>query len=259
MVAVRIALRTTSLATRGAALSVSFAAHAAVFVSMAGHPSRMAPKLADESSVEIEVSSDAPPPDPEKEAESKPEPALAPARMHTHPYPVPPSHDWTPHDPSLVHALAAPFPAAAVPSPTPVEAAAPAMTAAENMPRFTIAIGPGSTAARGVRVAAAGGDAPGDDAPAPEQSVSAPARLLRGVTPSYPLDARAQGVEADVPMELVVSRAGAVESARVLSHAGFGFDEAALAAIRGYRFSPASRDGRVTSVRMRWTMQFRLR
>jgi TonB family protein len=93
----------------------------------------------------------------------------------------------------------------------------------------------------------------------PEQSASTAARLARGAAPTYPTLARQEGIEADVPMELVVSARGAVESARVLGHVGFGLDEAALGAIRGYAFTPAIKDGRPTRVRMRWTMQFRLR
>jgi len=41
--------------------------------------------------------------------------------------------------------------------------------------------------------------------------------------------------------------------------AGYGLDEAALTAIRAYRFSPAVRAGRAVPVRMRWVVQFRLR
>ena len=47
--------------------------------------------------------------------------------------------------------------------------------------------------------------------------------------------------------------------ARALTHVGYGLDEAALRAIRAYRFSPARRAGRPVPVRMRWSVQFRLR
>ena len=43
-----------------------------------------------------------------------------------------------------------------------------------------------------------------------------------------------------------------------LRRAGYGLDEAALQAIRAYRFSPALRAGHPVRVRMRWTIQFRL-
>jgi TonB family protein len=221
----------------------------------------------DRADVDVELTDTAPEPSSEDER-SAPTPAAAAPRMHTHPYPVPPSHDWTPHDPSLVHVHAPlPLPAAQV-DPVSAPAANPAPES-EELPHFTIAAEPFAPSAShaagdhdhgGVEHA---GDARGgggaDDPPAAEQSVSTPARLLHGAPPAYPPAARSQGVEADVPLELVVSQGGAVESARVVTHAGFGFDEAAVDAVRGYRFSPAVREGRPTRVRMRWTMQFRLR
>jgi len=48
-----------------------------------------------------------------------------------------------------------------------------------------------------------------------------------------------------------------VVSARALQHAGYGFDEAAMAALRTYRFAPAKRNGRAVAVRMKWTVDFR--
>ena len=71
--------------------------------------------------------------------------------------------------------------------------------------------------------------------------------------------ARQAEIEVDLPLEIVVDASGRVTSARGLSRAGYGLDEAALSAIRGYRFSAALRDGHPVPVRMRWTVQFRLR
>ena len=102
-------------------------------------------------------------------------------------------------------------------------------------------------------------DAAGDDTEAvPEEGVSTPARLARGGAPVYPQLAREKGVEADVPLEIVISPAGVVESARALSHPGYGLEQAALEGVRSYRFSPAIQRGRPVRVRMRWTVEFRL-
>jgi len=86
------------------------------------------------------------------------------------------------------------------------------------------------------------------------------ARKLGGATPLYPTDAVAQGVELDspLPFEIVVDTRGRVEGVRALSHAGHGFDEAAIAALRTFRFSPAQRYGHAVRVRMHWTVDFRL-
>jgi len=92
-----------------------------------------------------------------------------------------------------------------------------------------------------------------------EGDVNEPARLMTASPLVYPAAARAAAIELDFPVEIVVDPAGHVVSARALRHAGYGLDEAALRAIREYRFSPARRAGRTVPVRMRWTVQFRLR
>ena len=71
--------------------------------------------------------------------------------------------------------------------------------------------------------------------------------------------ARQAEIESDFPVEIVVDSDGSVAAARAVNRVGYGLDEAALRAIREYRFSPALRAGRPVRVRMRWTVQFRLR
>jgi TonB family protein len=93
-----------------------------------------------------------------------------------------------------------------------------------------------------------------------DAEVTERAHKLVGVAPQYPPDAIAQGVELDspLPFEIVVDTGGHVERVRALAHAGHGFDEAALAALQTFRFSPATRYGHAVRVRMRWTVDFRL-
>jgi len=95
---------------------------------------------------------------------------------------------------------------------------------------------------------------------ASESNVSVRARKIAGAAPAYPTEAADDGVELDAPLpfEIVVDASGRVTSVSALGHAGHGFDEAAMAALRTYRFSPAERDGRAVAVRMRWTVDFRL-
>ena len=62
-----------------------------------------------------------------------------------------------------------------------------------------------------------------------------------------------------MPLEVVIDRTGAVQSARTLERVGYGLDEAAVAAVRRYRFSPAHRAGKAVAVRMRWVLRFQLR
>jgi protein TonB len=141
----------------------------------------------------------------------------------------------------------------------PAVVAAPASAPA----RFVMSFGTAATSTGGPssasssRSTAASGDGVGTD-PYPESGVSSRARLLGGSPPEYPSAARTAGVEADVPLEIVVSSAGAVVDARPLRHVGYGLDEAALRAVRAFRFTPARREGREVAVRMRWVVDFRL-
>jgi TonB family protein len=63
--------------------------------------------------------------------------------------------------------------------------------------------------------------------------------------------------DATVALQIVVDASGRVEAARVVRSAGHAFDEAALSAVRNYRFTPAERSGRPVRVRMAWTVEFR--
>jgi TonB family protein len=92
-----------------------------------------------------------------------------------------------------------------------------------------------------------------------EREVGTPARLLSSSPVLYPVEARRAEVEADVPVQILVDTQGRVLEARSLSPHSYGLDEAAAKAIRTWQFSPALCDGRPVRVRMRWTVQFRLR
>ena len=147
-------------------------------------------------------------------------------------------------------------PLAAV-EPSPAQAPRFAMSAGTVAPRATLLRADFQQRAGGA-TAAASADTDGEAALG-EGDVNEPARL---VTPSplvYPAAARAAAIELDLPVEIVVDRTGRVSAARALRHAGYGLDEEALRAIHEYRFSPAKRAGRAVPVRMRWTVQFRLR
>jgi TonB family protein len=200
-----------------------------------------------------------------------PSPAALPSSVaarptHKHSYPVAPDHDAHPHDPSLVHvpfvaSRAAAMVAAAAPPPPEVVADSPSPAP----PRFTMVVANGSTAiAANVgadgRTAMMAEAAEGSDAaPLSEDRVSSPARLATSIAPAYPSGARAQEIEADVVLAIVVARSGDVIDARVIRGAGRGFDEEALRAVRAARFVAARHDGHPVAVRMRWSMSFRLR
>jgi protein TonB len=237
------------------ALLLSVSAHAALALAFAHGAPRAAlhSNLPREALVEIAALDFALPDAPADLAHA---PSATLVRPHSHPYPVPPDHDVTPHDPSLNH-LQPTSDGTAAPAAAPTVLDSPAPAA----PRFVMTMGsvraPGGTSAVDGRAGIPSSSASSE--PTPEAAVDTSATLLTGNSPSYTPEAQAAGVEADVPLEIVVDAAGAVISARALAHVGYGLDEAALRGVRAYRFSPARRAGTPLAVRMRWLMRFQLR
>ena len=86
-----------------------------------------------------------------------------------------------------------------------------------------------------------------------------PPTLLKEVKPDYTEEARRRGVEGDVVMEIVVRRDGSVGEVRVLQGLGHGLDERAAAAVRRWRFNPATRRGAPVDVLVEVAMEFKLR
>lgn len=247
-----------------AALLASVAAHGSVAMYMVNHEAG-APAVvaADENvtAIDVETVAIAEPAQPEVPAPVEPLPGTTPTPNH-----VQSASDRPAAAAPLAPPVSAPVPVpvrAAAPVPAVAAAAAAALTApGDDSPHFAMVLGAGSVAAGGV-TRAVGGAAPGSapaasDAPLSADGVDKLARLESGPAPAYPSDARDNGVEADVPLDIVVDENGRVTDVRPTRHLGYGLDESAAQAIRGYRFSPAMRGGRPVKVRMRWTVVFRL-
>jgi protein TonB len=231
----RIVIPPSSTAARALLLTASIAAHAGVFL-VAPRPALRLAFADPAADVEIDEVPPDPPPADTAPAESGGRAATAVGGLRAR--------------------GSARSQVACVASATETTRGSPATIANVGIPSFTIAIGSPAAEASGT---ARSVDAAGDDTEAvPEEGVSTPARLARGGAPVYPQLAREKGVEADVPLEIVISPAGVVESARALSHPGYGLEQAALEGVRSYRFSPAIQRGRPVRVRMRWTVEFRL-
>jgi|HubBroStandDraft_1064217.scaffolds.fasta_scaffold51125_2 TonB family protein len=228
-------LRSASAGVGLSALGVSAVFHVVLFLAPTG--SSTGSQVRKDDSVNVDVSTD-----------------LAPVPEATEPEHVAPQADRATNARSRVHLVST--------APAKIDApavAAPADTTTDDTPRFTIAIGAACDTCKGVAPPDATPPRDDDVAPIPEQAVDGQARLVRGVAPAYPDTARADGLEGDVHLELVVGTSGAVENASVTRGMGKGLDEAALSAARQFRFAPATKAGRPVRVRMSWSMQFRLR
>ena len=86
----------------------------------------------------------------------------------------------------------------------------------------------------------------------------APPRKQRHVDPIYPSDPRAAGGGGIVVLEAVIGTDGAVRNTRILQGAPF-FDEAALAAVKHWQYTPARLNGVPIAVSMDVSVNFRAR
>lgn len=110
------------------------------------------------------------------------------------------------------------------------------------------------------------GDAlPGDLSPAPAPAALpddplalTPPVLLEFVTAPYPAEAEASRIEGTVHLLLAVDVTGAVTRVEVLSPAGHGFDEAAVAAASTFRFTPAQDPSGPVAVELEFAYGFTL-
>lgn len=85
-----------------------------------------------------------------------------------------------------------------------------------------------------------------------------PLVVLSRVAPNYPNRARDRGIEGWVKLEIVVTPQGKVGEARVVdANPKHIFDQAALIAIRRWRFKPTYKDGQAIEQRAVQTISFR--
>jgi protein TonB len=113
---------------------------------------------------------------------------------------------------------------------------------------------------------AAGGDALGGLAATHEKQPAAPipvggevkqAQLLKSVPPAYPSMAKSQRVSGDVKIDALIDAAGNVTSTKVLSGPTL-LHQAAMDAVKQWRYRPAELDGKPTSMHLNIVVQFRL-
>ena len=92
--------------------------------------------------------------------------------------------------------------------------------------------------------------------PAATPALTKPPVVLNAVEPAYPAAALAGKMAAAVTMSVDLDATGRVTAVEVPRPVGNGFDEAAKAAMRLYRFSPAEIDGKPAPIRIEYTLRF---
>ncbi|HSN99994.1 MAG TPA: energy transducer TonB, partial [Candidatus Nanopelagicales bacterium] len=100
---------------------------------------------------------------------------------------------------------------------------------------------------------------PQPDAAPAQPGQPTPPRATNYAPPEYPPEAKAEGREGKVTLQLDIDRTGKVLQAVVVEPAGFGFDEAAVAAAKKLDFEPARRaDGTAIAARILYRYTFTL-
>jgi len=93
-------------------------------------------------------------------------------------------------------------------------------------------------------------------APAPIGGDVTPAKLLKSVPPEYPQLARNQRISGNVQIDALIDAEGNVSSMKVLSGPPL-LHQAALNALKQWKYQPAQLDGKPTSMHLTVTLQFR--
>jgi TonB family protein len=97
---------------------------------------------------------------------------------------------------------------------------------------------------------------PSPDVPKVVSDNAQPPKAVHREPPIYPADAKAKRIMGDVVVEAVVDRQGNVSSARMISGVKL-FEDAALTAIKAWRFSPATLDGQPVEQTIQVQIKFR--
>jgi protein TonB len=76
--------------------------------------------------------------------------------------------------------------------------------------------------------------------------------------PQFPLQLRRDGVSGVVAVTIVIDETGAVISSTVAKSTNPGFDEAAMDAIKKWKFKPAQKDGAAVKMKVTVPIRFNL-
>jgi TonB family protein len=68
-------------------------------------------------------------------------------------------------------------------------------------------------------------------------------KLIFSAPANYPAEAARQKIDGVVVLEITVQKDGSVRNPRIIKSIGFGLDQAAIASVSKWRYTPAERDG----------------
>ncbi len=83
-------------------------------------------------------------------------------------------------------------------------------------------------------------------------------REVRLQNSEWPAEARRAGIEGSVVVSIAIDAEGNVTAAKLVRGLGYGLDEAALKAVRGFKFRPATVKGQPVATEIKYTYTFLL-
>lgn len=92
--------------------------------------------------------------------------------------------------------------------------------------------------------------------PADELMVTAMPKLQSEVRIPYPPEAKAKGIQGAVVMDILIDAQGQVREVKLIQGPGAGLNEAALEAVKQFKFIPARIEAQVVAVRIRYAYRF---
>jgi protein TonB len=149
-----------------------------------------------------------------------------------------------------------PVEAQGIPTPPPTPPAADQGSGSGGGAGTGVGRGVGEGTGPGIGAGTGGGEGGGPFRPG---SGIEPPKLLREVKADYPDDARRAGIEGEVVLEIVVRRDGSVGDVRVRRGLDRLLDQRAIAAVRQWRFAPATRRGAPVDVIVEVGVNIKLR
>lgn len=92
--------------------------------------------------------------------------------------------------------------------------------------------------------------------PTDEYLVERMPSVLSEVRVPYPVAAKEKNIEGPVVLEILIDGEGRVREVKLVKGLGYGLDEAALAALKLFKFKPAIAGGKAVAVRTQFTYRF---
>lgn len=92
--------------------------------------------------------------------------------------------------------------------------------------------------------------------PADDFLISSMPQLLSEIRIQYPDEAKKAGIEGPVVMDILIDNQGQVRQASLIKGPGFGLNEAAMEAIKNFKFRPAQIKDQAVAVKIRYTYRF---